>query len=389
LAKTALIGYVFACNEMPKMDRWHLLALWRVGGRQKGDVVKPVALILTSTFCVSVMLVCGCGKETAQNAVPPPSISSPAPAVETAGEAVEDTVLVTVNGKTLTRSMLADLTREIAARQGVPPQMLDAFIAQMEQPIIEQFVKKTLLESEAERLAITVSKEDIDAVVDKLSEGLPEGTTIDQALAVQGMDMDRLREEIEANERIRKLCEPQVEQAESVTTAQIETFYSENSNMFQTQETVDASHILVACDQNADEEAHAAAKEKIEAIRKQLEEGADFAELAKEKSACPSKKDGGSLGSVTRGQMVPPFEEAAFSQEVGKVGPAVKTQFGYHVILVTGKTAAGVRPLEEVSEGIRQRLAMERREKVLAEYVDTLREQATITYPNEAPESDL
>jgi len=304
-----------------------------------------------------------------------------------------DTVLVAVNGKTLTRGMAADLTREMAARQGVPPQMLNAFMArqaaQMEPQVIQQFVNQTLLESEAERLAIAVTKEEVDAVVATLSSRLPEGMTFDQALAAQGIDLEQLRKEIEGNERVRKLCESKTESAEPVTTAQIETFYSENGNLFETKETVDASHILVSCEESADAETHATAKGEAEAIRKQLEEGSDFAELAKEKSACPSKNKGGSLGAVQRGQMVPPFEEAAFSQEVGVMGPVVKTRFGYHVILVTDKTKVGVRPLDEVTEEIRQHLTMQQREKLLSAYVETLREQAKITYPNQTVEPKL
>ncbi len=311
--------------------------------------------------------------------------------MQTGAVGATDDVLVKVNDKTLTRGMAADMTREMAARQGVPPQMLNTFMAragaQMEQQIIQQFVSQTLLEAEAERLEIPVGKEDVDAVVAHMTTGLPEGMTVDQALAADGMDMEQLRKKIEANERVRKLCESKTESAEPVTTEQIETFYKENTNLFLAKETVDASHILVSCEENADAETHATAKGEAEAIRKQLEEGADFAKIAAEKSACPSKKDGGSLGSVERGRMVPPFEEAAFTQEVGAVGPVVKTQFGYHVILVTDKQAAGVQSLEEVSERIRQQLTMQEREKLLVAYVDTLREKASITYPNQAPES--
>jgi peptidyl-prolyl cis-trans isomerase C len=303
-----------------------------------------------------------------------------------------DAVLVTVDDKSLTRSEAADLAREMAARRGVPPQMADEFIkrsgAQLEQQVVQQFVDQTLLESEAERLAISVSEEDIDTAVANLTARMPEGMTIEQALAAQGMGVAEFRKEIEANERIRKLCESKTETEEPVTAEQIETFYHENSNLFQTKETVDAKHILVACEEDADAEAQATAKAEAEAIRKQLDEGADFAQMAAEKSACPSKENGGSLGSVERGQMVPPFEQAAFSQEVGKIGPVVKTRFGYHVILVTGKQPAGVQPLEDVREDIRGHLAMQRREKLLDAYLDTLREQADITYPGQKPQGD-
>jgi len=88
------------------------------------------------------------------------------------------------------------------------------------------------------------------------------------------------------------------------------------------------------------EEAQLAKRAKIEDIKKQLEAGADFAELAKANSDCPSGEKGGNLGPFVREGMVKPFSDAAFSQEIGKVGDIVETQFGYHLILVTAKTPA-------------------------------------------------
>jgi peptidyl-prolyl cis-trans isomerase C len=87
-----------------------------------------------------------------------------------------------------------------------------------------------------------------------------------------------------------------------------------------------ARHILVA------------SKEVCEDLKKQIEAGADFAAVAKEHSLCPSGKRGGSLGEFGPGQMVEEFDQAVFSGEVGKVLGPVQTQFGYHLLEVTGRT---------------------------------------------------
>ena len=83
-----------------------------------------------------------------------------------------------------------------------------------------------------------------------------------------------------------------------------------------------ASHILVK-----DEKA-------CQALKAQIEKGASFADLASKHSLCPSGKQGGSLGEFFRGQMVPEFDQVVFTQEVGKTHGPVKTQFGYHLILI-------------------------------------------------------
>jgi len=75
-----------------------------------------------------------------------------------------------------------------------------------------------------------------------------------------------------------------------------------------------------------------------EDLKKQIEDGADFAELAKEHSQCPSGKSGGGLGEFGPGQMVPEFDNVVFNEAVGQVHGPVKTQFGYHLLEITART---------------------------------------------------
>jgi len=88
---------------------------------------------------------------------------------------------------------------------------------------------------------------------------------------------------------------------------------------------VRASHLLVKT------------KEEVEQLRTEIINGKDFAEVAKEVSLCPSKAQGGDLGYFGKGQMVPEFEKAAFSLPVGEVSEPIKTQFGWHLLIVTGQ----------------------------------------------------
>ncbi len=87
-----------------------------------------------------------------------------------------------------------------------------------------------------------------------------------------------------------------------------------------------ARHILVDTQEAADD------------LKTQIEAGADFAEVAREHSSCPSKSQGGDLGEFGPGQMVPEFDEVVFSAEMGKTHGPVQTQFGYHLIEVTSRT---------------------------------------------------
>jgi len=116
-------------------------------------------------------------------------------------------------------------------------------------------------------------------------------------------------------------------------------------------------------------------------LKKEIDGGADFAALAGQHSDCPSKDRGGDLGPpFTRDKMVKPFSDAAFALEVGQVSDVVETQFGYHLIKVTSKQAAGARPLEEVRQQLETFLDRQNKEAAFNAYMEALRGAADLDY---------
>ena len=152
-----------------------------------------------------------------------------------------------------------------------------------------------------------------------------------------------------------------------VTDADIESFYNENPDKFNTGATVNASHILVDSEEKAKE-----ILEKINAGE------ISFEKAAEENSTCPSSARGGNLGDFGQGQMVPEFDAAVFSMEAGQISnEPVKTQFGYHLIKLNSKNEASVAPLSEVREGIRSMLVNERQRAAYTSKINQLK----IMYP--------
>jgi len=143
-----------------------------------------------------------------------------------------------------------------------------------------------------------------------------------------------------------------------ITDAEIRAEYEAKKATFAVPEQVNASHILVKVDANAGPEEDAKAKAKAESLTARAKAGEDFAKLASENTDDPSGKEtGGALPPFGRGQMVPEFEQAAFEMKPGEIRGPVKTNFGYHVIKLTAKTAAGTRSLEEVRPSLSGELA--------------------------------
>lgn len=148
----------------------------------------------------------------------------------------------------------------------------------------------------------------------------------------------------------------------AVDEAAISAYYNEHQEEFNREEQVQARHILVKLDDDTTDEQ---ARQRLQEARRRIEGGADFAAVAREISEDPGSKDsGGDLGFFGRGQMVKEFEDAAFGGQPGQLVGPVKSGFGYHLIQVAEKTAAGQQPLAAVRDSIRERLAASRTQEI-------------------------
>ncbi len=152
----------------------------------------------------------------------------------------------------------------------------------------------------------------------------------------------------------------------SVPEADVRAFYDANTDKFNAGATINASHILLEEESEAQEIAARLAAGEI-----------SFEDAAAQYSKCPSKAEGGCLGDFGRGQMVPEFEEAAFALEPGQVSAPVKTQFGWHIIRQNSRAEAKPASYNEVRESIQQKLAAERQQAAYRSKVNQLK----IVYP--------
>lgn len=147
----------------------------------------------------------------------------------------------------------------------------------------------------------------------------------------------------------------------SVTDEEINDFYQSNKDNFKEEGTVSAKHILVETEEEAK-------KIQQELESKQI----TFEDAAKKYSTCPSNQEGGSLGSFKKGMMVPEFEEVAFNSEIGKVSNPVKTQFGFHLILVEDKKESRNKEFDEVKASIVNQLTQVAQQKKYQDLVAEL-----------------
>lgn len=148
-----------------------------------------------------------------------------------------------------------------------------------------------------------------------------------------------------------------------VTDDEVEKYYDSKKDTFKDAPQIKASHILVD------------SEEKAKEIINEIKSGLKFKDAAQKYSSCPSKDQGGSLGSFGRGMMVPEFEEAAFNLDLGKISDPVKTQFGHHIIIVEEKLPERQKSLEEVKSQIMNALVQSRQTTEYMTLVDKLKEK--------------
>jgi len=149
-----------------------------------------------------------------------------------------------------------------------------------------------------------------------------------------------------------------------VGDAEVESFYKLNLSRYTVPEKRKARHILIKTEEGDTPEALSKKRERAEKILKLAKSGEDFAELAKQYSEGPTGPKGGDLGTFSRGQMVKPFEDAAFSLKEGGISDIVKTQFGYHIIKMEKIEPARIKPLKEVRDEIVQELRKQKANEV-------------------------
>jgi peptidyl-prolyl cis-trans isomerase C len=319
---------------------------------------------------------------TAAVAEAPAPEEAPAPAVpeaeaaETPAPADPSTVLATVDGTEITEGDLQAILGRFVEKMGgrLPPGQLEAALPQIREGIVSELVLRRIMLNAAEKAGITLSDEDYAADLRELAEALPEDVTVEEYLEANGATDDELRDQM----KIRRLILRQVETAGKPSEEEVRGFYDANRDGFAQPETVTASHILIAFEPGDDDAAKATKRERLEGLRRQILDGADFAELASANSDCPSKANGGDLGPFPRGQMVPAFEDAAFSQEPGQVGDIVETSFGYHLIKVTDHQEGKTPEFDEVKDRIADMLSAQRQQLIVRQYVETLQKEAHV-----------
>lgn len=341
---------------------------------------------LLATLAVSAVLFAGCGLKS-QEAV------------------------IKVNDKVITQAQFdkafnKQADNSVFAKMGIKiKENPNGFMYLMiKERVTNELIIKALLEEEIAKRGIKVTKDDVNEALKDIVDKVGSKEQLNLILKQNGISNAQFKKDLVEEVKMKKLA-LQLGNSE-VSDAEAQKFYKENVDKFKYPEKVRASHILVSTNpveieevitsdpKNKDlkpEEIKAKVNEELNAKKAKADklyneakvDLNNFAKLAKENSDdTTSAVKGGDLGFFAKEEMVPEFSKAAFAQRPNTISPVVKSQYGYHIILVTDRMEAGQEPFEKAKNNIKNYLTNQKQLKLIDDLTESLKKNAKIEYVN-------
>jgi parvulin-like peptidyl-prolyl isomerase len=258
------------------------------------------------------------------------------------------------------------------------PEQLKGITDQLRERARDQAIGTKLLIDEAHRLDFSVPGERLDKKLEAMQAEVGGAEAFEQRIQAQGLTMEDVRNSLEEGVKVDMLVDQVCADVSEPSEADMIDYFEGHRDEYEKGEQAQAQHILVTPDSDSDSDKQTA-RAKLEELRRKLDDGADFAELAAAHSACPSgKQTGGSLGWFGRGMMVPEFDDAVFSMKVGELSDVIETQFGFHLVQKTGEEPATDISFVDVQDEVRDLLRHSERGAALSAFVSELREKTDI-----------
>jgi foldase protein PrsA len=230
---------------------------------------------------------------------------------------------------------------------------------------VQYLVQQEKYRQKADELDVEVEDKEVDDRLKQIKQQYFGGddSKFQDNLKQQGLTEEQVRSEIE-NQLISEKIYEKVTEGVKVTDDEIEKYYNSHKTDYKVAESRDVRHILVAKKALADD------------LHSQLENGGNFAALAKKHSTDPGSKENGGKLTVRRGETVAEFDKKAFELKKGELSAPVKTQYGFHLIeALTDIKPASQTPLKDVKEQIRQQLLQEKRQKAISDWSKDLNDE--------------
>jgi peptidyl-prolyl cis-trans isomerase SurA len=257
----------------------------------------------------------------------------------------------------------------------------EAVIKQGKEAFLQRLIDNMLIEQEAKKIGAVVVVKD-EEVMDVIKGMLEKRkSTMDdflKNLAREGKSLESVKGEIR-NQIVRmRLLRREVKAKIVVNDEEIGEYYNKNRQNYEGKEAVRVKQILLLFPPKANKAMRMKVKDQTNNLRKRIKNGEPFELLAVKYSQGPEAKQGGDVGFIERGVIIPEVESVAFSLPVGQVSAVIESSLGFHIIMVVDKRGAGLKPIAAVREEIKAKIEDEKLDKRYEEWITSIRKKSYI-----------
>lgn len=288
-----------------------------------------------------------------------------------AGAAVVEQLIVVINGEPYTLSGVNTYAK-IKMGRSFPSGSLDQINASDRQ-VLEQFITDKLLESEVREAGISISDEDVNRYIEQVKKNNRlSDEDLKTALSREGQTLDSYKVSVKAEMEKSEIIDRQVKRKVTITDEDVERYYKANPNTYRSDARARIRHILLTLPERAAPDRVQAVMTQGKELYERIKAGEDFATLAKEYSQGAGQADGGDIGWIKRGTLIPGLEEMAFEKlAVGEVSEPFRTSMGVHIVKLEAREAGSVLPLNTVAPRIKEELLNKALEERFAKWMKT------------------
>jgi len=285
-------------------------------------------------------------------------------------------IVARVNGSTIHKQVFLERASSIQSDMGLPEGNLPLEIYRT---ILNEMIDMELLYQASQVRNFRPEADEIERQYESLVARFPSEEAFLKQLSSQGITSEKFKELMHKDLSVQKLVAEELAPRVSVSEESKRQYYNEHSQGMKQPERLRLRHILVSAESGSLPGDREEARAKIEKIHKMvIEDGTEFAAVAREFSDDSGSKDQGGELLIERGQMVPTFEEAAFGLEVGAVSEIIETRSGYHIIKLCERIAPRIPAYDEVESMIQQFLEQQELQTVINSEIEKLRQEASV-----------
>ena len=283
-------------------------------------------------------------------------------------------IIAIVNDDVITE---ADVTASMKSllEEGNPGDLPDDHAAQMQQAVLSRLIEQRLLLQEAKRVGVTLSSEEVMERLDEIRARVGSEELFRRSLSEAGLSEEQLKERLREQLLVQKLIDAKIRSTIMVSPGEIASQLQAHPEEAKPGDRVRASHILIrVAEQRSIEQARAL----IEEIRQKLVGGASFADLAKQYSEDPQADEGGDMGWVAQGQLLPELDAELFRLKPGEVSGPIQTRLGFHLLKLEERRTAASLSMLEANRAIYEQLFQQKFQAAMKRWLAELKRKAYI-----------